>query len=151
MAGVRFVGRTTSAVQTGTSRKTVYQVVAASNHRDHVHRIAVTFADGVDPTDTPVLVEFIIQSDAGSGSTADNPAKIRTADDETLQTTAIRNCTSLPTNTRVLHNETVIPYGSYEWTWSRAEPLVIGGGERLGVTITSGVDYAVRVTVEGEE
>lgn len=143
MAGVR--GRATTAqVATGTSAKTILQLVAASNHRIIVPRITISF-EGVTPTDPPIQVVVMRQSTAGTMS-ALTPSKDTDSYDETLQTTAQHTATVEPTSGDILETQLIHPQGRGVFG-----PFVVKGGGRLGVVVTASVSIDCVVAAQFEE
>lgn len=148
MAGVR-IKATKSAISTGTSEKTLIQVVAASNHAVLVEEISLSF-NGTSNSATPILVQVARQTTAGTMS-ALTPVKDPDDSDETLQTTAQHTATAEPTKGDVLMHEYVHPQHGYTWQAPFGGKIKIGGGDRLGVIVTAGADVNAAVRVVGEE
>jgi hypothetical protein len=142
MAGLRFRANT-AQVATGTSAKTILQLVAASNHRVLIPRISISF-EGVTPTDPPIQVVIRKQTDAGTAS-ALTLVKDNDNDDETLQTTAQHTATAEPTGSDSLETRLVHPQGSRDFG-----PFVLPGGDRIGVVVTAsvGIDCVVSALCE---
>jgi len=147
MAGVKAVAQT-AAIATGTSKKTLVQIIAAANHRALVKEISISF-DGVSNTAVPILVEVARQSDAGTMSVL-TPAKLNVDDSETLQTTATHTASAEPTEADVVMAENVHPQGGYTWQAPFGGEIVISGGDRLGVAVTAdaGVNAVARIAFE---
>lgn len=148
MSGVGFK-ITKSAVATGTSLKTIVQVVAASNHAILIKEISISFA-GTSNTATPILVKISRQTTAGTMS-ALTPVKDPDDSDETLQVTAQHTATAEPTAGDVLMEEYVHPQTGYTWQAPFGQAIKIGGGDRLGVNVTAAADVNCTVRVVGEE
>ena len=148
MAGVKLTINTVQ-IATGTSAKTLLQVVAASNHRVRIKEWSIAF-EGVSNTAAPIQVRVLKQTTAGTMS-ALTPVKWNDNDDETLQTTAQHTSTSEPTASDVKQIELVHPQSGYTWQPpSSEEDLIIPGGQRMGweVTAAADVDAVVRVIAE---
>ena len=143
MSGVLF-NANTGEVTTGTSAKTIIQIVAASNHRVFIKCVDVSFK-GIVVTDAPIYVRVLRQTTAGTMS-ALTPTKGNNADDETLQTTAQHTATAEPTAGDVLKSREIHPQMS-----GRFGPFWMPGGTKLGVEVTAGVSTSCVVSVEGEE
>lgn len=143
MAGLRFRANT-AQVATGTSAKTILQLVAAANHRVVVPRISISF-EGVTPTDAPIQVVIRKQTDAGT-MTSLTLVKDNDNDDETLQTTAQHTATAEPSASDILETRLVHPQGSRDFG-----PFVIPGGDRIGVVVTAGVSIDCVVSALCEE
>jgi hypothetical protein len=139
----------TGEITTGTSTKTLMQVVAASNHRVTIKEISVSFK-GTSNTAAPILVEVLRQTDAGT-MTSLSPVKINSADDETLQTTAQHTSTSEPSAGNVLMSELVHPQTGYTWQAPFGGDLVVPGGGRLGLRVTAGASVSAVARMIGEE
>ena len=148
MAGILATAQT-AEVATGTSAKTILQLIAAANHRVKVKEWSVSF-DGTSNTADPILIEVLRQSDAGTMSVL-TPVKIDADGDETLQTTAQENATVEPTAGDVVMREQVHPQGGYTWQAPFGGELVINGGDRLGIRVTAGADVNAVVRMVFEE
>ena len=146
MAGVLF-NVVTGELTTGTSVKTLAQVIAAANQRVLVHAIEVSFK-GVSTTDAPILVEVLRQTTAGT-VTSLTPVKNNNGDDETLQTTASKDASAEPTAGDILRSLEVHPQGRH--TIYLPRPIVVKGGGRLGVRVTAAVSVSACVSLECEE
>lgn len=142
----------TPELATGTSAKTLMQIVAPSNHRVLLKHLEVAF-QGITATDTPILVELLRQTDAGT-TDALTPVKKCSADDETLQVTARQAKTSghvEPTAGDVIFRTYVHPQTARRAAYTSERAYVIKGGERLGVRVTAGVSVNATVSAEVEE
>lgn len=149
MAGTRFKA-VTGEISTGTSVKTIIQVVAASNHGVLIDEISISFK-GTSNTAAPILVLVRRQTSAGTMSSL-TPVKDPDDSDETLQTTAQHTATSEPTGGDILFAEEVHP--QLGWSWQapgRGREIKIGGGDRLGITVTAGADVSCVARMAGEE
>lgn len=143
MAGVR-VRANTAQVSTGTSAKTILQLVSATNQRMIVNRISVSF-EGVAATDAPIQVVIRKQTTAGT-MTSLALVKDNDNDPETLQTTAQHTATVEPTGGDILETRLVHPQGSRDFG-----PFILPGGDRIGVVVTAGVSVDCVVSAIGEE
>lgn len=143
MSGVGFRANT-AQVATGTSAKTILQIVAASNHRVVVNKIVVSF-EGVTVTDAPVQVRVLRQSTAGTMSSLTLVKDGDTA--ETLEVTAQHTASAEPTAGDVLESQLVHPQSSRVFVG----PYVVPGGGRLGVEVTAAVGIDCIVSAYGEE
>ena len=148
MSGVRFRANT-AQVATGTSAKTLCQVVAAANHRVLITEIEVAF-EGVTSNDPPIQIEILKQTDAGT-MTSLSPVKVNTGDGETLQTTAQHTATAEPTAGTVIRRTLVHPQAAYRLLLARENAIVVNGGERLGVKVLASVGIDAVVSLGGEE
>jgi hypothetical protein len=136
MAGV--LGHATTAeITTGTSLKTLLQVVAASNHRIKILGIEVYFK-GIVGTDAPIRVRILRQTTAGTMSSL-TPVKNCDGDDETLQTTAQHTATAEPTAGDILKTWEVHPQTGLVFLFPMGQEIIVKGGGRLGVDVLAGV------------
>lgn len=150
MAGLHFRANTGAVSVASATAKTVGQIVAATNTRALLRRMDIGW-NGVTATDPPVRVELLIQTDAGSGSSAITMAKNDTGYAETLQTTGIYNCTSEPTGSTIVWGTYIHPQTSRTFVFD--PPLAIVGGTRRGLRCTPGsmTGCSVDVTFHLEE
>jgi len=148
MAGVRWKA-STAGCPTGTSAKTVIQVIAAANHALTVDEWSISFA-GTSNTATPIKVRVLRQSSAGTMSSL-TPVKDPDDSDETLQVTAQHTATGEPSSGDVLFQEYVHPQTGYTWQAPFGRAIKIGGGDRLGIEVTAGADVNASVRINGEE
>lgn len=144
MAGVGFVAQT-AQVATGTSAKTILQVIAATNQRVLVNEISISF-EGIDTVGVPIQVRVLRQTTAGTMSSL-TPVKNNSGDDETLQVTAQHTATVEPTASDVLLTELVHPQTGFIWQARFGDEIVVKGGTRLGIEVTAaaGVDCVARI------
>jgi hypothetical protein len=143
MSGVR-VRACTAQVSTGTSLKTIMQIIAASNHRIVVPQISVSF-EGITVTDAPIQVDIYRQTTGGT-MTSLTMVKDNEGDDETIQTTATHTATVEPTKTSLLASKFVHPQGRADFG-----PFTVIGGGRIGVLVTAGVSVDCIVSAMIEE
>lgn len=137
MAGMAFSAVTdTAPTLTSSTAKTVLQILAAANRRVIVTGVVVSF-DGVTAADAPIRVDLVLQSDVGSGSSAVTPTKLEQSISESLQSTAVRNCTSEPTGSTIYHSEYVHEQGGVPLAIVPGS-IIIKAGDRLGIRATPG-------------
>jgi len=134
MAGVGFIAKT-AEIATGVALKTLLQVVAAANHAVLVKEWSISFK-GVSTTGTPILVEFLRQTTAGT-MTALTLVKDPDDTDETLQATAQHTATVEPTAGDVLDTKLVHPQTGYTWQAPFGGMKKIGGGDRMALRVTA--------------
>lgn len=149
MAGVRF-HIPTAEIATGIVVKTLLQILAAANHRVLIDGITISF-QGVVATDSPILVEVLRQTDAGTGGTALTAKKNNDGDDEALQVTALTAPTAEPTGGDVLKRWLVHPQAGRPWQAPFGREIVVKGGGRLGLRVTAAASVDAVVEIEGEE
>lgn len=150
MAGVRFKART-SPISTGTSAKTLLQIIAASNHGVVIDEISISF-EGVSNTAAPIRVDVMRQTDAGTMGTS-NSTIVKDPDDsdETLQTTRADSSSGEPTAGDILFTEYVHPQTGYTWQAPFGRGIKVGGGDRLGIRVTAAASVNAVCRVSGEE
>lgn len=148
MSGNRIKG-TISGVSTGTSLKTILQIVAASNHKVLVDEISVSF-QGTSNTASPILVQITRQTSAGT-MTSLTLAKDPDDWDETIQTTAQHTATAEPTAGTTIMEEYVHPQTGYTWQAPYGKAIAVGGGDRLGIVVTAGSSVSCTARFTGEE
>ncbi len=148
MAGLRATAQT-AEVATGTSKKTILQIVAAANHRVLVKEISISFK-GITNTAAPIIVQVLRQTDAGTMS-ALTMQKVDENAGETLQTTAQHTATAEPTGSSEVMGEEVHPQGGYTWQAPFGGEIVIKGGNRIGIAVTAGADVNCKARVILEE
>ena len=148
MSGVKLAG-VTAELDTTATLKTLFQLVAAANHRVLVKEWSISFK-GTSNTNAPILVQVFRQTSAGTMS-ANTLVKINLDDDETIQTTALDNATVEPIKTNSIHTELVHPQGGYTWQASFGNDIVINGGDRLGWVVTAADAVNGVVSVKFEE
>jgi len=115
-----------AGVATGTSVKTLLQLVAAANHAIEVVEAGIGF-HGTNNTHEPILVELVRQTDAGTSSAA----TVHAADDsggDTFDTTARHTATVEPsehTPVRVLRAWTVHPQTGLVYQAHDKAPIIV--------------------------
>jgi hypothetical protein len=136
MAGNR-ANAVTGEIATGTSAKTLLQLVAAANVKVKVSEIGIYFK-GTSNSAAPIKVDVLRQTDAGTAS-ALTPKKLDDAQ-ETLQTEAQHTATAEPSAGDVLMSMEVHPQSGFHWQAPFGQDIIIPGGGRLGVRVTAGAD-----------
>jgi hypothetical protein len=126
---------TTAEIATGTSAKTLLQIVAPSNHRVKVVAWGIYF-DGTSSTAEPILVRLLRQTTAGT-MTSLTPTKLDDSLSETLQVTAQHTATAEPTAGDVLKRVEVHPQSGYEEHCPYGQEYIVGGGDRIGIETTA--------------
>lgn len=150
MAGVRFTART-DPIATGTSAKTLLQIIAASNHGVLIDEVSISFA-GTSNTAAPIRVDVLRQTTAGTMTSSASTIKKDPDDsDETLQTTVADSASAEPTASDILMTEYVHPQTGYTWQAPFGRTIKIGGGDRLGIRVTAAADVNAVCRVRGEE
>ena len=137
MAGVFGVAQTVQ-IATGTSEKTLLQIVAAANHGIRITGWGISF-EGTSPTGTPIEVKISRQTTAGTMSSL-TPVKKRDSDGDTLDTTAQHTATAEPTEGDIVRKMLVHPQGGYSEHFPLGAEIFVGAGDRLGLIVTSAAD-----------
>lgn len=148
MAGIRFTA-TTGEITTGTSAKTLVQLVAPANQRVLVERILIG-TKGTSNTDPPGLVRVLRQTTSGSMS-ALALRKWDPTDDETIQTTAQQNATAEPAAGDVIITGECHPQMGWEYVCVPGAEIIVPGGTRLGIEVTFAVSVNATVHVVAVE
>ena len=149
MAGVGWTA-TTAQVATGTSLKTILQVVAAANHALLIDEWSISF-EGVSNTAAPIQVILARQSTAGTLDTAVTPSSSPDDSDETLQVTAGSDASVEPTTGDILDTQLVHPQTGYTWQAPFGKQYKVGGGDRLAIRVTAGANVDCVVRFSGTE
>lgn len=150
MAGIRFDADVVDVALSAGVAKTVVQFLAAANHRALIRGVDISFK-GVSATDTPVLVQWVQQTTAGT-ATALTLDKRDEGYPETLQTTATHTATVEPTTTALKRWSTrVHPQNSRMALLPPDFELIIPGGSRRALYITAVEEQNVTLHIWGEE
>ena len=151
MSGVRFALQG-AEISTGVTKKTVIQLEAGANHRVLVDEISVSFK-GIVNTDSPILVEILKQSSAGTGGDALTPKKWDSDYSETIQASGLKDIdgSTQPTDVEEVMGEEVHPQGGFTWQARHGGEIVIPGGGRLGIAITAAVSVSCKARIGGSE
>lgn len=147
MSGIRATA-VTGEVTTGTSTKTLVQIVAAANHKVLVRGFGI-YCNGVSPTAKPLLVRVLRQTTAGTMSSL-TPKKT-SSDSETLQTTAQHTASAEPTAGDVLYAFEVHPQSFYEKILPFDAPIEVPGGGRLGIDVVAEASVGAVAMIDFEE
>jgi hypothetical protein len=138
-------------IATGTSLKTLVQLVAPTNQRVKVKEISISF-DGTSNTATPIYVEVVRQTSAGTLTNTTTLRKVDPDLGETIQTACKDTATVEPTDSGdVPMAELVHPQTGFLWQAPYGGELIIGGGGRLGVRVTAGASVNANVRLVCEE
>ena len=148
MAG-RFGRGVKASIATGTSVKTLMQLVAAANHAIKITEISISF-DGTNNTHEPILVEILRQTDAGTMTSL----TLVKADDsiaDSLDTTGQHTATAEPTAGDILWAAKIHPQTGVVYPLGDGNPIAVGAGDRLGVRATAANDVDAAVVMAFEE
>ena len=140
-----------SGITTGTAVKSLIQLIAATNVRVKVREISISF-NGVSNTATPILVEVVRQTSAGTFANTTTLRHWDTSYAETLQTTCKDTASAEPTDSGdVPISEYVHPQTGFLWQCQYAGDLIIAGAGRLGVRVTAAASVSANIRVVAEE
>jgi len=148
MAGIVFFA-SPGEVATGTSAKTLLQIVAPANQRQKLKEWGM-FCKGVTPTDSPIKVRLLRQTTAGTMS-ALTLTKRNTSGGETIQSTAQYSASVEPTAGDVIATVEVHPQLGYHDKLSFGDEIINPGGGRIGIEVTAGVSISVVPFIVAEE
>ena len=151
MAGLRWVAQTTK-IPTGTSRKTLLQILAPANQRLKIDEIDVSF-EGVNNVAVPILVEIFRQTNAGDGGDVITAKKMDPGYDEAIQTTVLEDLDGSfqPGDGDEVQGEMVHAQGGYTWQAGFGKEIIVPGGGRLGLIVTAGAGVNAKARFYGEE
>jgi hypothetical protein len=138
-----------SAVSTGTSAKTLIQLIAAANHAFAILFVEIGFA-GTSNTAAPILFEILRQTTAGTMS-ALTLVKQDDSVADSFDTTAQHTSTSEPTAGDILFAKYVHPQTSVLIQENELTEVIVGESDRIGFRVTAGADVNAAITVGFEE
>lgn len=127
--------------------RTLFQVLAPANQRITIHGGDFGLG-GSDPSTAPVLFDWLLQTTAGTAS-ALTPQYQDRGIAETKLATLQKDFTAEPTASSILIYFTIHQQGTY--LWRPVFPIVVGGGERVGLRYNSATFVAVTFTLFIEE
>ncbi len=149
MAGLRF-RQVPAAITTGTSIKTMIQLLAATNQCVKVGELSMSF-NGTSNTNAPIYVETVKQTSAGTITNTTTLVKEDTGRAETIQTVGKDTATIEPTDSgAVTMAEYVHPQTGFLWQAPYAQEQFVAGAGRLGFrqTAVNSVSAGVRAVCE---
>lgn len=138
-----------AGVATGTSIKTLLQLLAATNHAIEIIEIGIGF-HGTSNTGEPILVNFMKQTTAGT-MTALTLVKGDDSVADSFDTSASHTATAEPTAGDVLRSWPVHPQTGLVWQAHDKAPIVIKQGDRGGLTVTAGASVNADAYIVFEE
>lgn len=120
---------------TGTSARTILQLVMATGTTGRLVDFAMTF-DGTTSTATPVLVQLMRQTSAGTSSSV-TPVKLDPNDTATSATAGKTFTSTDPTASDVLYEWRIPPTSGIVMQFPLGREVLIRGGGRLGLVVTA--------------
>lgn len=148
MADLNAVARV-AGVSTGTSVKTLVQIVSPTNQRLKITEVAIGF-HGITNTDAPITVELVQQSTAGTSSSL-TPVSEDSGMPETVQSTALQAFSAEPTLTNVIRTWAVHPQQGAVLILPIGREIKVSGGKRIGLRVTAGVAVNADAYIRFEE
>ena len=142
------------ATASGTSTKTLLQLVTPANQCVVIKEVSISFA-GTSPTAAPIEVNLVWQTSAGT-MTALTPLNETLGSGETIQCTAQRDATAEPTTTNVIRTWYVHPQLGLLWVptmpWDEIIIRPGGSARRMGLmVITPGASVSTTAYIRFEE
>lgn len=148
MAGMIAIARS-NGIATGTSLKTLLQIVAATNHGLKILEIGIGF-HGTSNTAEPILVNLYRQTTAGT-MTSLTLVKQDDSNGDTIDATAQHTATAEPTAGDILREWTVHPQTGLVYQVPELAPIKVGAGDRVGLTVTAGASVNADCYIVFEE
>lgn len=131
----RFCSAQGQDISTGTSTKTILQVVAPANQALRLTEIGVSF-QGTNNTNEPINVELVRQTTAGTMS-AVTPTKLDDDVAMSVQATAQKTATVEPTTTDVVKSWAVHPQTGLVYNFNDMAPVIVKGGGRMAIRVNT--------------
>ncbi len=135
MAAFQGISRLEDRALTTATTETVLQLVAAANHRVKILGWGISF-NGISVTDEPIKVILKRSSTAGT-SAAGTVVKVDDSIVDTLLTAARITFTAEPTVGDELETKFIHPQGWFEKIYPEGKEIIIGGGDRIGLEVTT--------------
>jgi hypothetical protein len=136
-----------SNIATGSSLKTIMQLIAAANHPIEIKEVMLGFA-GTSSTAVPIDVWLQRQSTAGTSVAMVAGTDIQKYNDslaESLLTTGRKTVSAEPTSGDILLATHVHPQGGM--VWRPPMQLIVGGGDRIGLRTTAAADVNISASI----
>ena len=146
MSALDLMANSGSQVLAATTAETILQLTAATNHRIRIKAFSVTLA-GTGAQDLTIRV--LRQTSAGTSGTTVTPVKIDPSASETIQTSAATNFSVEPTAGDVIQYKRL--QGGYEKIFPLGQEIIVPGGGRIGIEVTSGAIATVAAEFWFEE
>lgn len=129
------IARVSAVASASAAAKTVLQVVASATKRLQIKGFEVSF-DGVDSTKTPVLVELIRQTTAGTSSVL-TLVKHDEASEAAIGA-ALQTFTVEPTAGDIISSVYLSPAGGiYSYQFPLGDEPVVAASGRIGIRVTT--------------
>lgn len=131
-----------------TPLRTLVQVVAPANQRVTIYGADIALG-GADPSTAPVLFDWLTQTSAGTSAGLTPQYQDRGIAEAKLATLLKTFTGAEPADPVTLIYFTIHQQGTY--LWRPPFPIVVGGGERVGLRYNSATFVAVTFTLYIEE
>jgi len=129
------IARVSAVATASAAALTLVQIVAASTKNMLVKSFEVSF-DGADSTKTPILVELLRQTTAGTSSALTTVA--HDAGSDAVIGSALKTFTVEPTAGNVLSSVYLSPAGGiYSYQFPLGDEPVVAASARLGIRVTT--------------
>lgn len=132
MAGLDLIANSGTQSLAADTAETVLQLTAVANQRIRVKGFSLTLS-GTAARD--LILRVLRQGTAGTSGTSVTPVKLEPAAAETIQTGAATNFSAEPTAGDVLQYKRL--QGSYEKIFPLGQELLVAGGGRIAIEVTS--------------
>lgn len=144
MARTRFSGSTEGEIAlSAATAKTVLQIASPANIGVAIRGLAISF-DGTSGSSEPGSVELVVQTSAGTMSSATGQHDDRRATGLTIQSVFLKTATVEPTDGGVILRDWHIhPQTGVEFRWWLDEEIVIGGSSAVRVGVRVNMPAAV--------
>ena len=138
-------------VTSTTAARTVLQLKAPTNQRVAIWEVSVSFK-GTNAAQTPIKVEFVQQTTAGSGGVSASLTKDDPSSPDTVQSTALQALTTEPTGTAVSFAEEVnAASGGFYYGAPQDKPIQVPPNNYLGIRITADTNTTLIARLRCEE
>ena len=124
-----------SGITTGTSAKTLIQLVAAANHAIRLVEVAIGF-HGTSNTAEPIKVELVRQTDAGTMSSL-TLVNADSGVNDTLDTTGQHTATAEPTGSTVVRVWAIHPQTQFVISANELTDVIVPASGRIGLRVTA--------------
>lgn len=146
-----YTARVSAVALTASTTKTLLQVITGANRPGRVVEMSVSF-DGVDASKTPIQVDLLLQTTAGTSSALTLVKDNRLS--EAVQATALQTFTVEPTASDVYRSWYVTPAnGLWALQWPLGREIQMNVSERVGIRciVPAGTSCNATATLTFEE
>ena len=136
MSGIIANAVTAKLSLTASTRKTMLQITAASNHRVKILGWSIFFDEEIGDATPSIPLLVSIGKQSGGTGTANTPVK-RVIASESLQTTAKDDFSAAATTT-IMESKIINAQTGYEVMFPMGQEVILAGAELFGVDVTPG-------------